>query len=391
MKHCPALAYSKDPDSGAVVIDPQSCIGCKYCSWACPYDAPQFNRASGTVEKCTLCTHRIDDGLDPACVALCPTGALRFGNVEGGECPVVPGFTKTDIGPAIRIVPHRHWNAQEPRPAGRETRRNGAGVAKHDSGRIKLRSEWTLMAFSFMAALLVGRFTASLVPESTSPFDPAKDIHPWLLPVLGVVAMSISTLHLGRPRRAWRAALNWRRSWLSREVLLFPAFLLLSSTSVFLDSGGRGGALDWIAATVGFALLFTVDSVYEVTGTRGLRFHSARVFLTGLLFAGLFSANAYLFVPLAALKAALYLWRKYGFYSEGRRARPWFSRARVVVGLLTPLVLWWNGDPELYPVVVAAVVVGELIDRAEYYLELDAPSPARQMDTDLAAILLTKG
>jgi hypothetical protein len=119
--------------------------------------------------------------------------------------------------------------------------------------------------------------------------------------------------------------------------------------------------------------------------------HSASVFLTGVLFAGLFSANAVLFVLVATLKTFLYLRRKYGYYNESREARPWFSRARVLIGLLAPLVLWWLGEPRWYPVVVAAVTVGELIDRAEFYVELEAPSPARQMDADLAAILQKKG
>jgi DMSO reductase iron-sulfur subunit len=391
MKHCPALAYSKDPQTGAVTIDAESCIGCKYCSWACPYDAPQFNRSSGTMEKCTFCTHRLEDGLEPACVALCPTGALQFGDHEPSDRPAVAGFTKTDIGPAIRFVPLRKWKEPGAMPGTANRTGTGAHRAAGAPGRINLRSEWTLMVFSFLAALLVGRYASALIEPSESPFAPAGPIHPLLMPLLGAGAMVLSTLHLGRRRRAWRSVLNWRRSWLSREVMLFPAFLAVASASVVLQPSGPGGVAGWVAAALGFAALFAVDSVYHVTSVPGLRIHSARVFSTGLLFSGLFSANVLLFGLVAAVKAFLYLWRKYSFYGEHRDVRPWFTRVRVLIGLLAPLVLWWLGEPRWYPLLVVAVIAGELIDRAEFYIELEAPSPARQMYADLAAIFQKKG
>ena len=51
VRACPALAVTKDPHTGAVIINPEHCLGCKYCTWACPYDAPRFNAASGVTEK----------------------------------------------------------------------------------------------------------------------------------------------------------------------------------------------------------------------------------------------------------------------------------------------------------------------------------------------------
>jgi formate dehydrogenase iron-sulfur subunit len=80
---CPVGAYSKRPD-GPVVYDPKKCIGCRYCMNACPFGVPHFDYDKGLVEgafidKCTLCTQRIDIGLEPACVATCPTEALKFG------------------------------------------------------------------------------------------------------------------------------------------------------------------------------------------------------------------------------------------------------------------------------------------------------------------------
>jgi len=80
---CPVGAYSKRPD-GPVVYDAKKCIGCRYCMNACPFGVPHFDWDKGIIQgafidKCTLCTQRIDIGLEPACVATCPTGALMFG------------------------------------------------------------------------------------------------------------------------------------------------------------------------------------------------------------------------------------------------------------------------------------------------------------------------
>jgi Fe-S-cluster-containing hydrogenase component 2 len=84
---CPVGAYSKRLD-GPVIYDPKKCIGCRYCMNACPFGVPHFDYDKGLIDgafidKCTMCTQRIDVGLEPACVATCPTGALMFG--ERGE------------------------------------------------------------------------------------------------------------------------------------------------------------------------------------------------------------------------------------------------------------------------------------------------------------------
>jgi len=78
---CPASAITKR-DDGIVLIDEDKCIGCRYCEWACPYAAPQFDEDSGTMSKCTLCVDYIDAGQLPACVAACPSRALEVGELS---------------------------------------------------------------------------------------------------------------------------------------------------------------------------------------------------------------------------------------------------------------------------------------------------------------------
>jgi len=81
MKVCPAAAISKR-DDGIVLIDANKCIGCRYCSWACPYGAPQFNATLGVMTKCNMCYDLVDQGLRPACVESCPYRAMDFGPLD---------------------------------------------------------------------------------------------------------------------------------------------------------------------------------------------------------------------------------------------------------------------------------------------------------------------
>ncbi len=106
LKVCPAEAITKR-DDGIVLIDQSKCVGCRYCSWACPYGAPQFNEQAGVMTKCTFCSDLIDQGGHPACVDACPYRALEFGDLEelrakhgdfNNPAPLPdPSFTKPSV------------------------------------------------------------------------------------------------------------------------------------------------------------------------------------------------------------------------------------------------------------------------------------------------------
>lgn len=81
---CPVGATFETPD-GAVLVDKNYCIGCRYCVQACPYGTRFINPVTKTADKCTLCYHRIHKGLKPACVENCPTGARIFGDMKDPE------------------------------------------------------------------------------------------------------------------------------------------------------------------------------------------------------------------------------------------------------------------------------------------------------------------
>lgn len=76
---CPVTALDKRKD-GIVDIDRDVCIGCRACMQACPYDAIALNDATGAVEKCHYCAHRVEKGLQPACVIVCPEQAIISGD-----------------------------------------------------------------------------------------------------------------------------------------------------------------------------------------------------------------------------------------------------------------------------------------------------------------------
>ncbi len=78
---CPTSAMFKRAD-GIVDFDKSACIGCKACIAACPYDAIFINPDDHSAEKCNFCAHRLDIGLEPACVVVCPTEALLVGDMN---------------------------------------------------------------------------------------------------------------------------------------------------------------------------------------------------------------------------------------------------------------------------------------------------------------------
>lgn len=80
MAVCPTGAITKRAEDGIVVVDQNKCIGCRYCTMACPFGAPQFGE-DGTMQKCDYCLDRLAQGMEPACVAACPGGALHAGTM----------------------------------------------------------------------------------------------------------------------------------------------------------------------------------------------------------------------------------------------------------------------------------------------------------------------
>lgn len=110
---CPTTAMTQRED-GTVFVDDAKCVGCRYCEWACPYSAPQFNAESGHMTKCDLCFDYRESGQEPACVSACPSRALDWGPMAeleakypGGTAAIAPLPDPGITEPNLLIQPHR--------------------------------------------------------------------------------------------------------------------------------------------------------------------------------------------------------------------------------------------------------------------------------------------
>lgn len=124
---CPTGASYKRASDGIVLVDEDKCIGCKLCSWACPYGAREYSAVEGVMKKCTLCVDRIyNEHLDeierqPACVQACPTRARHFGDLGDPESKVsklVADRGGRDLLPELGYRPTNKYLPPRPRRAG---------------------------------------------------------------------------------------------------------------------------------------------------------------------------------------------------------------------------------------------------------------------------------
>jgi len=124
---CPTGASYKRAEDGIVLVDEDKCIGCKLCSWACPYGAREYSERRGVMQKCTLCVDRIyNESFDeydrqPACVMACPTRARHFGDL-GDENSAVSKLVAEREGyalmPEIGYKPVNRYLPPRPRRDG---------------------------------------------------------------------------------------------------------------------------------------------------------------------------------------------------------------------------------------------------------------------------------
>lgn len=120
MEVCPAKAIYKRPD-GIVLIDSKKCLGCRYCAWACPYGALQYDPAQGKMTKCDFCVDQIEQNLPPTCVAACPLRAIEYGELSelearhGELVPIKPLPDNALTEPALLLTPHQDAQKAEDR------------------------------------------------------------------------------------------------------------------------------------------------------------------------------------------------------------------------------------------------------------------------------------
>ncbi len=299
LKGCPTRAYTKFAEYGAVLQDPDICFGCGYCTWVCPYNAPQLDPVKGQVSKCNMCVDRLEVGLKPACVAACLGNALDFGVVENTpenrtqNKTEIPGFPTTEIThPNIRFQQtkstHRemtrtdsmplkyHRNDEqgkfEPRvdeKRGRQRHWNWAKLlTSHESAHVMftLGTQAVMGAFYLLTLSGLLGLNQVIAVKQTAAFMP-------LLAVMFVIqafGMFKLNMHLGKPHRFYRGFNNLRHSPLSREILgvsiFFGSFVAYAACSL-LDHSLAQMAASVFAATGtigGLAGLYFMYRIYRI-------------------------------------------------------------------------------------------------------------------------------
>jgi DMSO reductase iron-sulfur subunit len=298
LKGCPTRAYTKYLEYGAVLQDPDICFGCGYCTWVCPYNAPQLDPVKGQVSKCNMCVDRLEVGLQPACVSACLGNALDFGVIEdlpkGQEEAKLslPSFPDPKISrPNIRF--------QQKRDLPESFGRMDAGAMTYERDKtkgeeFKIKEKTTkptggwgfdklhsredpLVLFTLVSQFTVGAFLLLfLLPRLTRFAEAlAHDAHPkvflgFLVSLVAVQAFALlsSTLHLGKPQYFYRALYNLRHSWVSREIAAMGAFfnLLGAYTLVSLFPGLTG----WLPEVLSLNLPDLIGWGASLTGPIGI-------------------------------------------------------------------------------------------------------------------------
>lgn len=279
---CPVNAYEKDPVTGIVKHLDDQCFGCQYCTLACPYDVPKYHAAKGIVRKCDMCASRLAVGEAPACVQACPHEAIairvvsRASVVEDAESAV---FLPAAPDPQITF-PTTNYKTRKAFP------RN---LLPADYFRVNPQhGHWPLVVMLTLTQLSVGAFVVGLALEKFmsetvtggSTELSLRPLHAVNSLGFGLLALTASLFHLGRPRFAFRAVLGLRHSWLSREIVAFGAFAGAASlyAAVLAAAHFRGDGwsdtpliatltqgLAWSVAATGVAGVFCSIMIYVFT------------------------------------------------------------------------------------------------------------------------------
>jgi Fe-S-cluster-containing dehydrogenase component len=351
MEGCPASAYSRDAATGAVIIDESKCIGCKYCQWNCPYDAPKYDPLNMTISKCNLCQPSLAERGQPACTNACPTGALNFGQIqaENGK-KFFSWFPEKNMNPVIQFSPEISGDAPEIIPA------NDVNESEGEVNSKNIMPELSLLIFSFLSVLSV----ASLVSSFIKGIFPQKVLFIAILIFAGIVSL----IHLGRKMRSWRAISNLRNSPLSREIAAFIIYFVISSLSVIFQ-------IPWLlvaASVAGLVFLFLIDCVYIYSSKSKFVFlHSGQTLITALLIISFFSGIILPFVFLAILKIVSSVYLMLNKNDRNILSMRYLRMAFLVLPGISLII----GNSFYEYGIIFIFLAGELFDRILFYIDFN--------------------
>jgi len=395
---CPVLAYEKDEDTGIVRHLDDQCIGCQYCALKCPYDVPKYSKSLGIVRKCDMCHSRLADGEAPACAQACPTEAISITIVNTAAVSELAvggkGFLPAAPEPGYTI-PTTQYVTEKTIPENVEAADLRALRPEH--------AHFPLVFMLILSQLSVGSYLFSMIDPGSATSVGTRVIA-FLAMVLGLGA---STSHLGRPLGAWRAFLGLKRSWLSREIVVFGMFSMAAAVytlSAFLEVIPLGIATFSAISTavLGVGGLVTSVMIYHDTQRPfwNLRLGGAKFFGSALCL----SASAYflvatfngasptwamflmavgLMLKLVLEGATLTNWNEQGMSPAHKSAMLQLYPLRVllisrftlaaIVLLLTSTLILQPMNWIMAAIVSAALLLSELLERTLFFKAVAAP------------------
>lgn len=272
LKGCPTRAYTKYAEYGAVLQDPDICFGCGYCTWVCPYNAPQLDPIKGQVSKCNMCVDRLEAGLKPACVSACLGKALEFGVIENKpenrtQAKInIPGFPDTGIThPNIRFEQKRALNrdmvrvdstpvkyhrndgkdSYEPVLDKKHGNKKSWGLnkllASHENAHVIFTLSTQAVMGGFM--LLIAGGLLNFVPVAALQQSSSFSLLLWVMVALLGFGLFKLNMHLGKPHRFYRGFNNLRHSPVSREIAGVTAFFAGLTGYAFFSMFSNGFTL----------------------------------------------------------------------------------------------------------------------------------------------------
>jgi Fe-S-cluster-containing dehydrogenase component/formate-dependent nitrite reductase membrane component NrfD len=279
---CPTSAMFRR-DDGIVDFDKAVCIGCKACIAACPYDAIFINPDDHSAEKCNFCAHRLDVGLEPACVVVCPTQAILVGDLddplsqvaqitrresvavrrpEKGTRPKLfyKGGTQATLDPLAARRPEGGlflWSEQGAQVGGGTGR---AGPAPTSSAAALLSYDvshrapwdWRVSLYTWTKGIAAGAYLAALVLTLSGLLEWGSSLWLWAAPVVGLGLLAatggILIWDLEHPRRFLYLFLRpqWR-SWLVRGAVAISAYGTVLAAHLLLSAAGLETPQKWLA------------------------------------------------------------------------------------------------------------------------------------------------
>ncbi len=278
---CPTAAMFRRPD-GIVDFDKRACIGCKACMAACPYDAIFINPDDHSAEKCNVCAHRLEVGLEPACVVVCPVEAIIVGDLddpgskvarlvardavtvrrpEKGTRPKLfyRGAHQATLDPLAARRPDGGlfmWSEQ-----GSAARAGPAGAGRGNSSAAALLAydvpravpwDWRVGLYTWTKGIAAGAYLAPLALALAGLLPWSSSLWRIAAPVVALAFLALTGViliwDLEHPRRFAYLFLRpqWR-SWLVRGAVVLTAYGLVLTAHLLLSAVGVIDAQKWLA------------------------------------------------------------------------------------------------------------------------------------------------